>query len=63
MYINLYSTDLCPKCQRPSMNAVIESHPTDRDLALQKFYCSECGPIKTKLISLKPLEPGPVIAA
>jgi hypothetical protein len=63
MSLNLYFTDLCPKCQRPTMNAIIESHPTDRDLALQKFHCADCGPIKTKFISLKPFKPGPVLVA
>jgi hypothetical protein len=63
MFLNLYFTDLCPKCQRPTMKAVIESHPTDRDLAIQKFRCADCGPVKTKFISLKPLKPRPVLAA
>jgi len=45
------------------MQAVIESHPTDRDLAIQKFHCANCGPIKIKSISLKPNKPRPEIAA
>jgi hypothetical protein len=57
MPLTLYFNDLCPKCRRPIMQAVIESHPTDRNLALQKFHCANCGPIKIKFISLKPGKP------
>lgn len=32
----------------------IDRHPTDRDLAVQKFRCGHCGPIKTEILSLKP---------
>jgi hypothetical protein len=35
------------------MHAAIERHPTDRDLAVQKFHCASCGPIKTEILSLK----------
>jgi hypothetical protein len=63
MPFTLYFNDLCPKCGRPIMQAVIESHPTDRDLAIQKFHCANCGPIKIKSISLKPAKPRPEIAA
>jgi ribosomal protein S27AE len=57
--LNLYFNDLCPKCHQPTMQAVIEPHPADRNLAVQKYYCGKCGPVKTKLISLKPVEPRP----
>jgi hypothetical protein len=63
MPFNLYFNDLCPKCRKPTMGAVIEAHPTDRDLALEKFHCSDCGPIKIKFISLKPIKPQSGIAA
>jgi hypothetical protein len=46
--------DTCPKCHKSIMRAVFESHPSNRDLALQNFECAECGPIKTKILSLKP---------
>jgi hypothetical protein len=61
--LNLYFNDLCPKCRKPTMQAIIESHPTNRDLAVQKFYCAECGPLKTKFISMKPIEPQSVHTA
>src|ERR1700675_2476688 len=39
----------------------IEVHPSRRDLALHNFQCADCGPVKTKIISLTPktdLRPG-----
>jgi hypothetical protein len=36
------------------MQAIIEPHPTRPDLALQNFECADCGPIKTRILSLKP---------
>jgi hypothetical protein len=63
MALSLYFNDLCPKCQKPTMQAIIEAHPDKRDLALQKFHCADCGPIKTKFISLKPAKPAPVLGA
>jgi hypothetical protein len=43
------------------MQATFEAHPTSPNLALKKFHCAECGPIKIEIISLKPpdkLPPG-----
>jgi len=54
MTLNFYFNDICPKCTKPIMRAKIESHPTRRDIALQKLHCADCGPIKTNFISLKP---------
>jgi hypothetical protein len=61
MTLTLYFNDDCPKCRRPIMHAMIDPHPTDRDLALQKFHCAGCGPIKVKSISLKSGKPPPEI--
>jgi hypothetical protein len=63
MPFTLYFNDLCPKCAKPTLQAVIEAHRTSRDLALQKFHCADCGPIKTKFISLRPAKPQPEVAA
>jgi hypothetical protein len=52
--LTFYFNDLCPRCRKPIMQAVIESHPDNRDRALQKFHCADCGPVKTTVISLKP---------
>jgi len=42
--------DTCPKCRKPIKLAVIEQHPTRRDLAVHKFECANCGAVKTKII-------------
>jgi len=34
------------------MQAVIDPHPRSRDLALHKFHCANCGPIRTEILSL-----------
>jgi hypothetical protein len=36
------------------MQAVIEAHPSRSDIALHNFYCADCGPVKTKVLTLKP---------
>ena len=53
MAFNLNVDDICPKCRKPTMQAVVELHPTNPDLALQDFHCADCGPVKTKIISLR----------
>jgi hypothetical protein len=63
MPFTLYVDDRCPKCRKPTMQAVVELHPTNPDLALQNFECADCGPVKTKIISLKPCAPAPELAA
>ena len=63
MSLNLYLNDLCPHCGKPTLQAVIEAHPTRRDLAVEKFHCAVCGPIKHKIISLKPDKAQPGLAA
>ena len=59
MSLVLSSGDFCPKCRKPLLQGVVEAHPSRRDLALHNFQCADCGPIKTKNISLKPSEPPP----
>jgi hypothetical protein len=53
MSLSFYFNDPCPKCGKPTVKAVIEAHPSHRDLALYNFHCAGCGPIKTKIISLE----------
>jgi hypothetical protein len=50
----LFVDETCPKCRKPISQTTIELHPTCRDLALHNFRCADCGPVKTKIISLKP---------
>jgi hypothetical protein len=45
------------------MQAIIEPHPSRRDLALENFECADCGPVKTKVLSLKSDAPPPELAA
>jgi uncharacterized Zn finger protein len=63
MSIALYSTNPCPKCGAVKMRSVIEAHPDRDDLALHNFYCAECGPIKTEVLSLKPPARAATVAA
>jgi hypothetical protein len=44
----------CPRCGQRLLQAVIETHPTDRTIALHNLQCGDCGPVQTKVISLKP---------
>jgi hypothetical protein len=55
--------EVCPKCHKPLMQAVVEAHPSRRDVALENFVCADCGPVKTKVLSLKPGEPPPELTA
>jgi phage FluMu protein Com len=63
MSFTLYVDDRCPKCRKPTMQAVVELHPTNPDLALQNFECADCGPVKTKIIWLKPGSPSIELSA
>jgi hypothetical protein len=63
MSLTLFIDDICPKCHQPMMQAIIEPHPSRRDLAFQNFECADCGPVKTKVLYLKPGAPPPELAA
>jgi uncharacterized Zn finger protein len=54
MSLTFRLNDPCPKCGASKMQAVIEAHPSRTDLALHNFHCADCGPVKTKVISLTP---------
>jgi hypothetical protein len=54
MSLTLHSNDPCPKCRKGITQSVIEAHPSRYDIAVRNFYCADCGPIKTEVISLKP---------
>jgi hypothetical protein len=53
MSFDLLANDPCPKCRKPITISTIESHPNRNDVALHNFACAECGPVRTKIISLK----------
>jgi hypothetical protein len=59
MPLNLTYNDACPMCGKPTMRSAIEPHPSRHDIALQDFYCGDCGPIKTIVLSLKPVKKQP----
>jgi uncharacterized Zn finger protein len=63
MSFTLSFNDTCPKCHKPIMQAVIESRPSNRDLALQNFECADCGLVKTRILSLRPGAKTPELAA
>jgi hypothetical protein len=53
MVLELFFKELCPNCRRPTMQAVIDRHPSNADLALENFDCIHCGRVKTVVLSLK----------
>ena len=63
MSLTLFNDEPCPRCRKPIRQTTIELHPTNRDLALHNYECAECGPVKTKIISLKPDRPAAELAA
>jgi hypothetical protein len=62
MAFKLNYNDPCPRCRKPTMQSVIELHPSRTDIALQNFECNDCGPVKTRVISLQPGKPSSVAA-
>ena len=63
MSLTLFIDEPCPKCRKPIRQTTIDVHPTNRDLALHIYECADCGPVKTKIISLKPKKPSAKLAA
>jgi len=45
--------ETCPRCHKPIGQATIEAYPSRPDFALHSFHCQTCGPVKTKIISIK----------
>ena len=63
MSLTLFVDDTCPKCRKPVRLAVIEPHPTRRDLAIRNIECPDCGLVKAKTYSLKSGRAVPELAA
>ena len=63
MSVTLFTDEPCPRCRKPIRQTTVELHPTNRALALHNYESAECGPIKTKIISLKPNKPAAEVAA
>jgi hypothetical protein len=56
-------SERCPKCGKPVGTAIVERHPTRTDVALYSYECAACGPVKTKVVSLRPGKGEPEKAA
>ena len=54
MSLDLFMNDTCPRCRKPIELAVVEQHPTGRDLSVHKYKCADCGIVKTKILFRKP---------
>jgi RNase P subunit RPR2 len=53
MSIDLFMNDTCPKCRQLLMPAVIDPHPTRRNLSVHKSKCSNCGAVQTSILFRK----------
>jgi hypothetical protein len=54
MSLNLTYNDYCPRCHKLTMQSVIEAHQSRTDIAIQNFYCADCGPLKSVVLTLEP---------
>jgi hypothetical protein len=57
MSFTLYTDEPCPRCQKPIRQTTVSLHPSLPDIALHDYECADCGPVKTKMISLTPTNP------
>jgi uncharacterized Zn finger protein len=46
-------SETCPRCGKPVSLAIVELHPTRTDIALHSFECTDCGPVRTRAVSLR----------
>jgi C4-type Zn-finger protein len=63
MSLNFVVDHNCLKCGKPITLAVIDLHPTDRDVAIHSLKCAGCGYEKTRVLSLRPAAPPPELTA
>jgi hypothetical protein len=63
MSIGLFMNDTRPKCCKPIRRTTVQLHRTRRDLAIHKFECADCGPVKTRILLQKPGESRSEVAA
>jgi len=59
MSLTLFTNEPCPKCRKPIRQTTIDVHPTSRNLALHIYKREDCGPVKTKVISMTKKGPPP----
>jgi ssDNA-binding Zn-finger/Zn-ribbon topoisomerase 1 len=55
-------SETCPKCRKLVAIATVELHPTHPDRAVYNFMCANCGPVKTRIVSLLTDQPPPELA-
>jgi hypothetical protein len=46
-------SETCPRCGKPVSLAIVEPHPTRTDIALHSYECVDCGPVRTRAVSLR----------
>jgi hypothetical protein len=63
MSMTLFTNEPCPRCGKTIRQTTIDLHPTPNGLAIHTFECGDCGPVKSKVYSLKPGKPSPELAA
>ena len=63
MPLILFTDEPCPNCRKPIKQTTITLHPTLPDVALHNYECADCGPVKTKVISLMPNKQSDKVAA
>ena len=51
------------RCGKTIRQTTIDLHPTRAVLAIHNFECVDCGPVKSKVYSLKPGKYSPELAA
>ena len=54
MSMTLYTNEPCPRCGKTIRQTTVDLHPTRAGLAIHNFECVDCGPVKSKVYSLKP---------
>jgi hypothetical protein len=61
--LTLFTDEPCPRYRKPIRQTTIDLHPSIPDIALHNYQCPDCGPVRTKVISLAPKEPPAEMAA
>jgi hypothetical protein len=56
-------SEICPRRGKPVSLAIVEPHPTRTDIALHSYECMDCGPARTRAVSLRADKSPPALAA
>jgi hypothetical protein len=63
MHYLMGQNEPCPSCGKTIPQTTIGLHPSRDGLAIHSFECGDCGPVKSKVYSLKPIKFSPELAA